>query len=311
MRCNKKVYHYIPKGSIEEESIQLQDESIYFASTFNGFCNTHDRELFAVIEGSNEIVYSIQQMYAMVYRNFYYMLLKKEITQSIIIKNSIRSTPKYYQKDFKPRNSHDAQIAVDLILDLKKNQVMREELFEVISDIESNYDEKNHTWDIINNCMTFSTVRTLKVTNAYLCFQTVREYLQESEVSVKQYNTIYSYSIKRYNHVSTIVLPNVVKSEINVLFAISNKHQTDSPKDFITYVNSCSNEELINILNNIIIDAYEELYFSKSCMYDSLCPEFKKQICDVLLKQMSFNSVPLSIDDVYKAPKIRLLQLKL
>ncbi len=34
------------------------------ASTFNGFCNTHDRELFSVIEGNNQITYSPEQKYA-------------------------------------------------------------------------------------------------------------------------------------------------------------------------------------------------------------------------------------------------------
>ncbi|RMC97790.1 SEC-C domain-containing protein [Clostridium autoethanogenum] len=307
----KEVYHFIPKGTLGDERIELQEEPISLASTFNGFCNIHDKELFSIIEGSNDILYSIQQMYALVYRNFYYMLLKKEISQSIIFKKSIRSTPRYYQKEYKPRNSQDAQIALEMLLDLRKNQVMHDELLDIVSDIESNYDENRHTWDIINNCMIFSIVRTLKVTNANFCFQTVREYLLKSEVVAQQNTaTIDDYQIKRYDHISTIVLPNVLNNEINVFFAISNRHKMGSPQDFIIHVNSCSDEEIIDILNNIIIDAYEELYISKNKMYDMVSPKLKKQVSDILLKQTFYNNVPLLLDDIYKSPKVKVLQLR-
>lgn len=125
---SKEVYHFIPMGTLETEKIELKDETVSFASTFNGFCNTHDRELFSIIEGNNEVTYSIEQKYALVYRNFYYMLCKKEIMQQIIIRTSLRGTPRYYSKDFKPRTSEEAKTVIDLILDMRKNQVMYQEL---------------------------------------------------------------------------------------------------------------------------------------------------------------------------------------
>ncbi len=238
--ARKEVYHFIPKGTIGSESMELHEEPIFLASTFNGFCNKHDTELFAIIEASNPIVFSNEQLYAFVYRNYYYMLLKKEIIQSIIFRTSIQATPQYYQKDYKPRSSHDAQMAVDLILDLRKNQIMHDELLEVIKDIESNYDENQHTWSINNHCMVFSDIRKLKLNNANFCFQTVREYILKSEADSRYTSaTIDNYKNKRFNHISTIVLPCSENNEIEIFFSISNKHQTPSPYQFIEHVNTC------------------------------------------------------------------------
>lgn len=142
--ANKEVYHFIPMGTMENEKVELKEETISLASTFNGFCNTHDRELFAIVEGNNAITYSLDQQYALVYRNFCYMLCKKEVTEQIIISMSLRGTPNYYRKDFQPKTPGEAKTAVDLILGLRKHQITHQELMETLSSIGSNFDATNY-----------------------------------------------------------------------------------------------------------------------------------------------------------------------
>jgi hypothetical protein len=308
--ANKEVYHFIPVGTMENEKVKLKEETVSFASTFNGFCNTHDRELFAIAEGNNAITYTLEQQYALVYRNFYYMLCKIEVTQQIIISTSLRATPKYYRKDFKPRTSEEAHTTVDLILSVRQSQKIYEELSEIISDIESNYDAINHVWNIQKPSLIFSNVRTISVNNANFCFQTVREYLSRTEVEEMYIKpTIYNFQDKRYNHISTIILPNVVTSQIDILFAISSKHTTESPLQFIEYINKCSDKELVDILNNIIIDAYEELYLSKSKLYDIFTLEQQDALKDILTQHTFSNNSQTLLDDILSIPKFNFISL--
>lgn len=307
---SKEVYHFIPMGTMEKEKVELKKETISLASTFNGFCNTHDRELFAIVEGNNPITYSLEQQYALAYRNFYYMLCKIEVTQQIIISMSLRATPNYYRKDFKPKTSKDAKTAVDLILSIRKSQKIYQELLKIISNIGSNYDAINHVWNIQNPTLIFSRVRTISVNNANFCFQTVREYLSKTEVEQMYTSpTIYNFKDKRYNYISTIILPNVAMSQITIFFAISSNHATESPLKFIKYVNECSNKELINILNNIILDAYEELYLSKSKLYDIFSTEQQDTIKDILTQQTFRNDDPTLLEDILSKPKFDFISL--
>lgn len=308
--ADKKVYHFIPMGTLGNESVELKDEPVSLASTFNGLCNTHDRELFEVIEANNPLIFSPEQQYALIYRNLYYMLSKKEVTQQIVIRTSLRGTPHYYQKDFVPHSSSEAQTVVDLILDLRKIQIAHQELNDIISDVESNYDAINHIWKIRNHVLFCSRIRTLRVQNPNFCFQTVREYLRKDEVD-QMYSeaTISNFQDKRYNHISTIVLPNIPMSQITVLFAISSRHSTQSPIDFLQHINQCSNQELIDILNNIVINAYEELYLSKNDFFDRFTPEEQTTIQDLFTQQTFKSDSVMLIDDVLSKPKFDLIRL--
>jgi hypothetical protein len=307
---SKEVYHFIPMGTLENESIELKSETVSLASTFNGFCNTHDRELFEVIEANNLMTFSQEQQYALVYRNFYYMLSKKEITQQIITRISLRGTPDYYKKDFIPRSSAEAQTSVDLILDLRKNQIMYQELSEIISDIEANYNTANQTWQISNPALICSQVKTLRVQNPNFCFQTVREYLNREEVEQMYHNpTIDNFQDKRYSHISTIVLPDVSTNQITVFFAISRRHTTSSSRDFLQYVNSCSDQEIVDILNNIILDAYEELYLSKSDYFDRLSSGEQETIQALLTTQTFKSNAVTLMDDILARPKFDFIKL--
>ncbi|BCJ98459.1 SEC-C domain-containing protein [Anaerocolumna chitinilytica] len=308
---NKNVYHFIPIGTLENESVELKGETVSLASTFNGFCNIHDRELFEVIEANNLMTFSQEQQYALAYRNFYYMLTKKEVTQQIITKTSLRGAPCYYQKDFVPHSSDQAQTAVDLILDLRKNQILYQELSEIIADIETNYETTKHIWQIRNQVLICNSIRTLRVRNPHFCFQTVREYLCKDEIDQLYSNsTISSFQDKRYNQISTIVLPDIPTSQITVFFAISCRHSTQSPLDFLRRVNQCSDQELVDILNNIVVDAYEELYLSKENFFNKFTPD-EQSIIQGLFTQRTYesNSVTL-IDDILSKPKFDLIRLQ-
>ncbi|RFZ79877.1 hypothetical protein DS742_05295 [Lacrimispora amygdalina] len=307
---NKEVYHFIPMGTMENEKIELKEETISLASTFNGFCNSHDKDLFAIVERNNEITFSLEQQYVLVYRNLFYMLCKIEITQQIVISMSLRGTPNYYSKKFQPRTLDEAKTAMDLILELRKKQVTYQEYLELIKDIESNYDTSTHTWIIHNPTLILSKVRTLSVTNANFCFQTVREYLSEIEVEKKYTNPVLdNFEDKRYNYISTIILPNVEMSQITIFFAISKKHTTESPLKFIEYINNCTDKELVNILNNIIIDAYEELYLSKSKLYDVFPPEQQRVIKEILTQQTYNGDAPFLLDDILLNPKFNFISI--
>jgi len=299
-------------GTLENESVELKGETVSLASTFNGFCNTHDRELFEVIEANNLMTFSPEQQYALIYRNFYYMLSKKEVTQQIITRTSLRGSPRYYQKDFVPYSSDQAQTAVDLILDLRKNQILYQELNEIISDIETNYDTTKHIWQIRNQTLICNYIRTLRVQNPHFCFQTVREYLCKDEVDQLYSNsTISNFQDKRYNQISTIVLPDIPTSQITVFFAISCRHSTQSPIDFLNRVNQCSDQELVDILNNIVVDAYEELYLSKDNFFNKFTYDEQSTIQDLFTQQTyKSNSVTL-IDDILSKPKFDLIRLQL
>lgn len=308
---SKKVYHFIPSGSIEGELIDLQYETVTFASTFNGFCNTHDRELFSIIERNNKVIYSLEQKYALVYRNFYYMLCKKEIMQQIIIRTSLRGTPRYYCKDFKPRTSEEAKTVIDLILDMRKNQIMFHELWEMISEIESNYIQSNKSWNIQNPNLVFSNVRTIQVANPKFCFQTTREYLSEDEVSQMNLNpAIHDFVDKRYNHISTIILPDVQLGQITVFFAISAKHTTKSPLEFIEYIDKCTDERVIEILNNIVIDAYEELYLSKDAFLIFYTQEEQTQLKEILTRQTFMGDSTTLMKDILSEPKFPFIKIQ-
>lgn len=309
--ANKKVYHFIPMGTLENESVELNGETVSLASTFNGFCNTHDKDLFEIIEANNAMTFSPEQQYALIYRNFYYMLSKKEIAQQIITRTSLRGTPRYYQKDFKPHSSEEAQLAVDLILDLRKNQVTYQELKESISDIESNYNATKRTWEIKNPALVCSSVRTLNVENANFCFQTVREYLCKDEVDQMNDNaTIFNFQDKRYNHISTIVLPDIATNQIKVLFAISLRHSTQSPVDFLHRVNECTDQELVDILNNIVIDGYEELYLSKDKFFNKFTLDEQSAIQDLFTGQTFKSNSPILMDDIIATPKFDIIRLQ-
>lgn len=308
---SKEVYHFIPMGSVETEIVELEAETVSFASTFNGFCNTHDRELFSIIEGNNQVTFSLEQKYALVYRNFYYMLCKKEIIQQIILRASLRGNPRYYSKDFKPRTSQEAKTVIDLILDMRKNQIMFHELQEIISDIESNYNQSSKSWVIQNPSLIFSNVRTIRVANPKFCFQTAREYLSEDEVAQMNFTpTIHDFINKRYNHISTIILPDVQSEQISVFFAISKKHTTKSPSEFIEYIDKCTDEQVIEILNNILIDAYEELYLSKDAFLKCYSSEEQTQLKEILTRQTFKDDSTTLMSNILSEPQFHFIKIQ-
>lgn len=307
----KRVHHFIPMGKLGKESIELKDEPISLASTFNGFCNTHDRELFAIIERENILTFTPVQKYVLAFRNFCYMLSKQEIIQQTVIATSLRSTPKYYQKDFIPRDSLEAQISVGLIVDLRKTQIIYEELGEIIDSIESNYDSENHQWNIISDTLLCSNVRTLDIQNSNFCFQTVREYLCEDEVTQIYKNpTIDVFKDKRYAHISTIVLPENTQGKINVFFALSSKCKVNSAKNFLDYVNTCSEKELVCILNNIIFHAYEELYVSKSNYFDLLSRDEQIYLQKTLTSTTYLSNHTTFLKDIFLDPQFEFIKLR-
>lgn len=302
----KEVYHFIPNGSLENEIIDLKEETVKFASTFNGFCNTHDRDLFINIESNNPIIYSIEQLYAFVYRNFYYMLCKNEVTSQIIIRKSLRCNAKYYKKDYIPKSPYYSQWAIELILNLRKHEAEIEEMKSLVSEIELNYDLSSISWRIINPILIFSNVRSIKVNNANFCFQTARKYIIKD--SLDQSNgTIYDFKIKNFDYISTIILPDVAKSSITIFFTITTKHKSGKLLDFIDYVNRCSDSELMDILNNIILDGYEELYISKDKFYNDLTTKQQDMMKNVLTNNM-FN-YPIFYEDLFLKPKFEFLSL--
>lgn len=306
----KEVYHFIPMGTMGKEEVRLKDETISFASTFEGFCNRHDRELFAIIEGNNEIIYSLEQLYAFVYRNFYYMLYKHEIMQEIVISASLRSMPKYYQKNFRPKRKEQFELAVDKIVELREKQMSYEQMQQITSDIALNYDEDTKCWRIKDETLIFSKIRTVTVKNAFFCFQTVREYLLKNEFEQMYKNpSIEILNDRRYNYISTIILPNTKTSEITIFFAISKRHKTKSPLEFIKYINKCTDKELINITNNIVLDAYEELYISKSRLYDMFTHEEQVTIQNIFTHKTFGKSHVTLLDDILSKSKFDFINL--
>lgn len=299
----KQVFHFVPTGNYSDEKIELQYESVSFASIFLGFCNSHDRKLFNVIEANNPITFSEEQLYSFIYRNFYYMYCKKEVVQQRIIQTHLQALPFYYSKSFIPKDDIEAQQSFDAILGFRKNEISKEELMETISRIESNFNETEEVWRVCNAALVISPIRVLQVQNPYLCFQTVREYLSNAETNGLYGNaSVYNFTGKRYSHISTIVLPDIDNNQVQIFFAISSKCVSSKTREFLENVSVCTDEELRNCMNNIILNAYEELYMSRKDYYDNFTAEEQAGLQQLLYKTTYSENKPLWIEEIFQEP---------
>lgn len=251
------------------------------ATTFYGFCSPHDTSIFEIIESNNLLTFTKDQLYAFVYRSLAYTYDKLCRLNKFKIYNHLSSQPKIYLNRIYKRNMLVDQF--DFINSYRANLLMVQHFEKYMRSVEKNFtvdSNGNCTWNIIDSLLVFSNIRKIKVSDIGFVFQTTRVMI-DPRINEGNLNIEERVELEQNNLLTTYVLPYDKTSEQIIFFAIKSTADSYLKEYFLNLVNTSDDDIIRDIVNNIMLDGYEELYFSQD-YYNSL----SKQEKDLLEEQI-------------------------
>ena len=291
----KKVYRPITTFS-DKVQTDVFGQPISMASTFFGFCSTHDNKLFKIVENANTIEGNEAQVYALTCRTIAYRICKCETLQRAF-KNAIRMEPKLYLN--KPLHSHDLGRQVCCVFDVRHNMALLRALNESFSEIMRNY-SKDECWQIENRCLYFKT-KIMKTNEPYFAFAS-NFVLMPKECTIPV-GELPDQEYYKGNAVNLLVLPSKQSKEYQVILSANTKKA--ELIDFIDELFSLQKESFEKQLTALMLANSEELFISKE-HWETLEQKKREAILNEVKKKSNCFSDPLIYDTIRQWASVNL-----
>ncbi|MBC9786325.1 hypothetical protein H1S01_17845 [Heliobacterium chlorum] len=300
--ANQNVFRYICMFRNGKMSPYLKKESINEATTFYGFCQPHDSEIFKIIEGSKPITFSIEQKYALVYRSLSYAYNKLYRIRNYQIKEHFKNQPIIFAN--KPQNNI-LYLQYKFILLYHAYEKRLKDLRNLMNVLEENYSSQYKTWNIVNDFLTFTPIKTILTSNHSMVFHTTRlhkEYKKYSPSSLDFLNN------EQNNYFTCIVLPQE-NSKNHLVFLAANKLADKRLSvDFFNRIELANDTELRNVINNIIFNSLEEFYFSRDYHDNLLSKNEQLDLREIVKEFNGIGSPAIDLHNINEKPKVDLFK---
>jgi hypothetical protein len=275
------------------------------ATVFSGFCPEHDSKIFKIIESSGLIQFTIEELYALVYRSVVYEYNKLYKLTQLEIELHFKTQPCVFSN--RPLNGKMLEHQFYHIVQYRANIKRLENLLNLKVEIEKNYDEVGNKWDINNDILEFTAVRRIPIKEPSFVFQTMRVMRNRDNPIYHELNFQYL-DTEKDNYMCTICLPDNLTNEQIVVFSTLKTADEKLKSEFFNYINTSSTVELSNVLSNLILYNNEEFYFSKKYYFELLSESERNDIMTFIEKRIVKNMDILDLGNLYLQSPINMIR---
>lgn len=299
---NDKIYRLIKSYDNGKYFIKEKYQTTKSATTFYGFCSNHDNEIFECIENEAKVATENERLYAYTYRSisFYYRRVLNEIY--ILEYEHFKINPYLYSDEIQKES--DINFRVYLLNNYYQLKQSEHKLRIALDDIFRNYNVEEKRWSIKSDVLDFSNVVECEVENNGIIFHNsmnrkISDGLTPKEIEPKNVSA---------EIVTTVVIPNQNDQVRFFISSYRNDYKVNS--DFLNQYNCSELSTKINIINNIIGENNQDIYFSSGLLNGiKLQPNYEKYK-DTISSKINIEYSRYEINHLSKNPMIEFLVSK-
>ncbi len=299
---NKYLYRLV-KTFRNGCSITLKQENMLKdATTFRGFCPSHDNLLFDLIDNYYEL--DMKALYALAYRSIAYQITKFETERSVMVKKHFKHVPKYYSNQIVSNKSLDFQTYI--IKTIRELEIQIDGLKTLLKRVEDNFDSSSQRWGIKHDVLRFTKIINVKVSNPDILFSNVHMSIN-SDINTNNLLAFNKSSNCELDHIITLVMPNDSMDAVSVVFA-TQVNASDISQAFLSFVESTTDHYVCSVINNLIISNMDAFYFSESYANEIEEKNLMGKIEEAVQQPILFNFNKFEIENMKREPRVAFLE---